>query len=46
MEFTIEYDVVFEAYIACFENGENVLLGASSLEEAELEAEMILLEEV
>lgn len=34
MNYTIEYDVVHGAYMACFENGDVILLGAETMEEA------------
>lgn len=37
MNYTIEYDVVFQAYAACFDNGDVILLGAETMEEAESE---------
>jgi hypothetical protein len=37
----IDYDPVSGAYMACFADGQNILLGATSYEDAVLEADMI-----
>ncbi len=37
----IDYDVISGAYMACFADGQNILLGATSYEDAVLEADMI-----
>lgn len=37
----VEYDTVSDAYIACFLNGQNILLGATTYHDAVLEADML-----
>jgi hypothetical protein len=37
----IEYDVVTGAYMACFANGQNILLGATNYHDAVLEADQM-----
>lgn len=37
----VEYDVVTGAYMACFAEGQNILLGATNYHDAVLEADMI-----
>lgn len=38
---SIEYDSVSGAYMACYANGENILLGANTYEDAVCEADLI-----
>ena len=37
----IEYDALSGAYMACFLDGQNVLLGANTYEDAVLEADLL-----
>jgi hypothetical protein len=37
----IEYDVVTGAYMACYANGQNILLGATNYHDAVLEADQL-----
>lgn len=37
----IEYDPLSEAYMACYADGQNILLGAATYHDAVLEADMI-----
>jgi len=37
----VEYDTVSGAYVACFLEGQNVLLGAATYHDAVLEADML-----
>jgi hypothetical protein len=46
MEHTIEYDVVYQAFTACFGDDVTILLGAETLEEAEAEIKFIMTEGV
>jgi len=41
----IEYDSVSGSYMACFADGQNILLGASTYHDAVLEADLINPEE-
>jgi hypothetical protein len=43
---SIEYDSVSNNYMACYFNGQNVLLGASTYHDAVLEADSISPEEL
>lgn len=38
---SIEYDSLSEAYVACYADGQNILLGATTYHDAVLEADMI-----
>ena len=37
----IEYDPLSEAYVACYADGQNILLGATTYHDAVLEADML-----
>ncbi len=37
----IEYSSVYNGYIACFADGQNILLGANTYHDAVLEADML-----
>lgn len=37
----VEYDAVSESYMACFFEGQNILLGATTYHDAVLEADMM-----
>lgn len=41
----IEYEPVYGSYMACYSSGQNIMLGATTYEDAVLEADMINLEE-
>lgn len=38
---SIEYDALSEAYMACYADGQNILLGATTYHDAVLEADML-----
>ena len=41
----IVYEPVYGSYMACYSNGQNIMLGATTYEDAVLETDMINLEE-